>query len=100
MAVLEAWAFNLPVLMTKECNLPEGFEKGAALQIETTIEGIRHGLDKLFAYTDEQLAQIGDSGRSLVVEKFDWNVVRNQMYEVYEWILGKRKSAPETVILN
>lgn len=100
MAVLEAWAFNLPVLMTKECNLPEGFEKGAALQIETTIEGIRQGLDKLFAFTDEQLAQIGDSGRSLVVEKFDWNVVRNQMYEVYEWILGKRKSAPETVILN
>ena len=25
MAVLEAWAYGLPVLMTDHCNLPEGF---------------------------------------------------------------------------
>jgi glycosyltransferase involved in cell wall biosynthesis len=36
MAVLEAWAHAKPVLMTPECNLPEGFATGAALQIGTT----------------------------------------------------------------
>lgn len=30
MVVLEAWAAGTPVLMTPECNLPEGFEAGAA----------------------------------------------------------------------
>ena len=30
-AVLEAWSYGLPVLMTEACNLPEGFAAGAAL---------------------------------------------------------------------
>jgi glycosyltransferase involved in cell wall biosynthesis len=30
LAVLEAWAHGLPVLMTPHCNLPEGFARGAA----------------------------------------------------------------------
>ena len=38
MAVLEAWALAKPVLMTPECNLPEGFEANAALRIGTTPE--------------------------------------------------------------
>jgi len=33
MAVLEAWAYQLPVLMTRHCNLPEGFQARAAIQI-------------------------------------------------------------------
>ena len=45
MAVLEAWSFAKPVLMTPECNLPEGFEANAALRIGATPEEI--------AYTDE-----------------------------------------------
>jgi len=36
MTVLEAWAYAKPVLMTPECNLPEGFAAGAAVQIGTT----------------------------------------------------------------
>src|SRR6266481_4113388 len=39
-AVLEAWAYAKPVLMTPECNLPEGFGAGAALQIGTRPEEI------------------------------------------------------------
>ncbi len=31
MVVLEAWACGKPVLMTPQCNLPEGFEAGAAV---------------------------------------------------------------------
>ena len=34
-AVLEAWSYGLPVLMTEACNLPEGFAAGAALRIGT-----------------------------------------------------------------
>ncbi len=36
MSVLEAWAYGLPVLMTEECNLPEGFAAGAAIGIGGT----------------------------------------------------------------
>ena len=31
MVVLEAWAYGKPVLMTPECNLPEGFEASASI---------------------------------------------------------------------
>ena len=34
MAVLEAWSYSLPVFMTHECNLPEGFDEGAAIKIQ------------------------------------------------------------------
>jgi hypothetical protein len=33
-AVLEAWSHGKPVLMTPECNLPEGFTADAAICIE------------------------------------------------------------------
>jgi glycosyltransferase involved in cell wall biosynthesis len=36
MSVLEAWAYGLPVLMTEECNLPEGFAAEAAIRIGGT----------------------------------------------------------------
>jgi poly(glycerol-phosphate) alpha-glucosyltransferase len=49
MVVLEAWAYGKPVLMTPECNLPEGFAAGAAIRIETNVESIAAGLRKLFA---------------------------------------------------
>src|SRR5204863_365237 len=47
MTVLEAWAHAKPVLMTPECNLPEGFEANAALRIGTTSEEIAAGLRQL-----------------------------------------------------
>ncbi|NJM38461.1 MAG: glycosyltransferase, partial [Akkermansiaceae bacterium] len=33
-AILEAWAYRLPVVMTDFCNLPEGFQAGAAMRID------------------------------------------------------------------
>jgi poly(glycerol-phosphate) alpha-glucosyltransferase len=48
MVVLEAWAYGKPVLMTPECNLPEGFAANAAIRIETSVESIAAGLRQLF----------------------------------------------------
>ena len=42
--VLEAWSYGKPVLMTRECNLPEGFVTAAAIHIEPRLEGIAGGL--------------------------------------------------------
>ena len=43
MAVLEAWSYGLPVIMTPQCNIPVGFEAGAALQVESNPESIALG---------------------------------------------------------
>ena len=88
MSVLEAWAYGLPVVMTPECNLPEGFDAGAAVRITTGLEGVAGGLDELFSMSDSDLRSMGARGRELVRGRFTWQTVATQMREVYEWTLG------------
>jgi len=88
MTVLEAWAYSKPVLMTPECNLPEGFAAGAALQIGTSPEQIATGLKQLMEMTDDDRRAMGNRGRHLVETKFSWPRIGEQMRSVYEWTLG------------
>ncbi|WP_264503277.1 glycosyltransferase [Luteolibacter flavescens] len=88
MAVLEAWAYGLPVLMTEHCNLPEGFIAEAAIRIGTDSHSIAAGLADLFAGSGDALRSMGSNGRRLVEERFTWDRVAGQMRQVYEWILG------------
>ena len=88
MTVLEAWAYAKPVLMTAECNLPEGFATGAAVQIRTTPAEIAAGLKKLTEMSDSDRTAMGGRGRTLVATKFSWPRIGEQMRSVYEWVLG------------
>ncbi len=88
MTVLEAWAHAKPVLMTPECNLPEGFEANAALRIGTTPEEIAAGLKVLREMSDNDRSQMGNRGRALVATRFSWPRIGEQMRDVYEWVLG------------
>ena len=87
-AVLEAWSYGLPVLMTEPCNLPEGFAARAALRIGTDRSGIAAGLRQLFALSDAERRDIGVRGRALVRERFTWASVGAEMAAVYQWVLG------------
>lgn len=88
MAVLEAWAYNKPVLMTPECNLPEGFAANAALRVAPSAESIAQGVRLLLAARDSELAALGANGRRLAAEKFTWPKIATQMRSVYEWAIG------------
>jgi poly(glycerol-phosphate) alpha-glucosyltransferase len=88
MSVLEAWSYRLPVVMTPECNLPEGFSADAAIRIETGAESIALGLDSLFSMSESDLRSMGAKGRALVEERFTWKKIAAQMREVYDWMLG------------
>jgi glycosyltransferase involved in cell wall biosynthesis len=99
MAVLEAWAYTLPVVMTKQCNLPEGFQQNAAIEIDTSIESIANGLSQLFSSSKNDLQQMGNAGNKLVIEKFNWKTIAREMHKTYKWILEKGQS-PDNVILK
>jgi len=88
MSVLEAWAYGLPVVMTPECNLPEGFVSGAALEIRNSA-GDFEGMRTLIEMTDQERAAMGMRGRCLVEEKFTWPKVAAQMRQLYEEVLGR-----------
>jgi poly(glycerol-phosphate) alpha-glucosyltransferase len=89
MSVLEAWAYALPVLMTPECNLPEGFASGAALEIRSGEGSFQNGMRTLIEMTDQERAAMGLRGRRLVEEKFTWSKVAAQMRRLYEEVLGR-----------
>ncbi len=88
MAVLEAWSYGLPVLMTDACNLPEGFAAGAALRTEPEVVPMAGALRCLMAMSDADRRAMGARGRALVQERFAWPRVARQMKTVYEWLLG------------
>jgi len=87
MAVLEAWANNLPVLMTTPCNLTIGFEREAAIEITTKPDDIACGIDVLTSMSDDQRSAMGLAGKQLVQEQFTWQSVANQLFDVYQWLL-------------
>jgi poly(glycerol-phosphate) alpha-glucosyltransferase len=89
MVLLEAWAYGKPVLMTPQCNLPEGFEAGAALRIEPEEESILGGLTNFLAMEDTERERMGANGRALVQERFAWPVITAEMAAVYRWLAGR-----------
>jgi len=88
MAVLEAWACGKPVLMTPQCNLPEGFETGAAQRIEPEEKSIAGALTDFLSTGDAQRECMGAKGRALVLERFSWPVIAADMAAVYRWLAG------------
>lgn len=87
-AVLEAWAHALPVLMTPECNIPEGYSTGSAIRIGPTPPAITRGLLQLASMSDSERKAMGQNGRDLVSRAYNWNSVAIGMADVYRWILG------------
>jgi glycosyltransferase involved in cell wall biosynthesis len=96
MVILEAWAHGKPVLMTNECNLPEGFTADAAIRITANPEGIAQGLRELAALPDLARREMGERGRELVEQRFAWPKIAQDFQAVYEWIL-QRGPRPECV---
>ncbi len=87
MTVLEAWANGLPVLMTRECNIPAGFESGAAIEVTTQPEAMARVLAQSLARND--LADIGAKGRDLVTSRFNWASIVAELRSVYEWLTNR-----------
>jgi glycosyltransferase involved in cell wall biosynthesis len=97
MVILEAWAYGKPVLMTTQCNLPEGFAAGAAICVEPNAESLAQGLYTLFQSSISDLQSTGSRGRALVAARFNWARCAREMVEVYRWLLGSG-TKPSVVI--
>lgn len=86
-AILEAWAHSLPVFMTDNCNIPAGFDAGAALRISTNPDEQAEVLIKALQRRD--LPSIGQKGYMLVRDRYLWPQVVDNLADVYRWVLGR-----------
>ena len=89
MAVLEAWAYTLPVIMTDQCNLPEGFENKAAIRVSTEPESIAKGLMQLFGMSDSERTAMGENGYNLVKRDYTWDGIADKTLQLYRWLLNE-----------
>lgn len=97
LAVLHAWSFGKPVIMTAECNLGEGFDARAAIEIKPEVGSIKEGILQLIDAEAQKLVEVGNKGLELVKEKFTWDAVASELIEVYNW-MHSGKGIPSTII--
>jgi len=88
MAVLEAMACGLPVIITGKCNFPEVEKNKAGIIINGDVNPLAKALDNLLN-NPYLCKEMGENGRKLVREKFTWDKIANQMINLYEKIIYK-----------
>jgi len=90
MAVLEAWSYSLPVLMTSACNIAK--TNGGAVVIEPGIQGVLNGLRQLTELSESELQEMGKKGFDLVKNRYTWSSSAAKLVTAYDWIY---KGGPE-----
>jgi len=99
MAVLEAWAYSLPVLMTEFCNLPDGFISNAAFKIDVEPKLMSEQLEIFFNLPKSLIEELGKNGFHLIEKNYSWNIIAKKMVQLYEWILNCGEK-PEFVFIK
>lgn len=88
MAILEAAAAGLPVLLTDQCNFHELAAAGGAVEVSPDQAAVEAGLKRLLELSEAQRIDMGRRGMDLVSGSYTWPAIARQMLQVYEWLLG------------
>lgn len=88
-SVLEAWSYELPVLMTKECNISEAFSQSAAIEIGTNPDSIALGIMRMANFSTEERISMVEKAKEMLMKKFSWDVIGADMAQTYRWLLGE-----------
>lgn len=86
--VLEAWSYKLPVIMTPECNLNEGFVHNAAIKITSNPTDIANGIKLFLALSDVERKSMGEKGYMIVSNNYTWDTLALKYKQLYDWALG------------
>jgi glycosyltransferase involved in cell wall biosynthesis len=89
MAVLEAWSYGLPVVMTPQCNFADELAAGASLCVEANSEDILQGLRRLARMDDGDRRKMGAVGLKLCREHFSPAPISDKMAQIYRWVTAR-----------
>ncbi len=97
-SVLEAMGMGLPVVITRQCNLPEVSDFDCGWTIEPDSGQLASALRSLLSAPDRERSSFGKNGQRLVADRYSWPVIGKQMAAVYRWLAGG--CAPHTINLQ
>lgn len=87
-AVLEAMAAGLPVVVTPEVGLSREVEEaGAGLVLNGDPEILGPGIKSLLA-DPGRMREMGERGRDLASRRFAWSGIAREMEKVYQQVIG------------
>jgi len=86
-AITEALAMGIPVVVTRACHFPEISEVGAGVETDLDAGQIADGLERVLLDPD-RAQQMGQAGAALVRERFTWPGVARVTLECYREVLS------------
>lgn len=96
MVILEAWAAAVPAIMTSECNLPEGFAAGAAIECGYTAQALAPLLVQAATMEGEAWLAMARAAQGLATGTFDAGAVAATWADCYRGLVAGRAVAPGT----
>lgn len=97
MAILEALACRLPVVVTTACHFPELAEACGGIVVEPTATRVTSGLRALLERSESERADMAGRGRALVERDYTWQTQARRLADVYRWLSGGGP-APDAVV--
>lgn len=89
MAILEAMACGVPVVISENCHFPQVAQARAGLVVPLNADAIAKAL-QLVLQSEQQRRQMGQNGRRLVRSSYTWPQVAQQIIAAYQSALNKR----------
>ena len=89
-AILEAMAARLPVVITEGCNFPEVAEHGAGFVVEASETPVAEAISALLS-DDALRVHMGQRGRKLVTERYTWQETASTIADLYRSLVAKRQ---------
>jgi glycosyltransferase involved in cell wall biosynthesis len=96
MAILEALAARLPVVVTTSCHFPELAAADGGIVVAPTADAVTRGLRDLLERSPAERAELGRRGRALVERQYTWDRQARRLADIYRWVAGGGP-APEAV---
>jgi glycosyltransferase involved in cell wall biosynthesis len=97
-AVLEALAAGVPVVVTTSCHIPEVSLNRCGWVIKPAIGPLEQTFREFLSLSPKELYELGSNGRELALRRFHSSVVGNQMAQVYGWLQGGAKPAAVEIV--
>lgn len=88
-AVLEAMAARLPVVISEGCNFPEVAEHGAGFVVKASEKPVAEAISALLSDSPLRV-RMGERGRKLVTERYTWQATASKIAELYRTLVRKK----------
>jgi len=90
LVVAEALGCGIPVITTREAPWEELLTRNCGWWFNMGQKELEVALREALLSSPEALAQMGQRGSILVLEKYSWNFTGLELRKLYLWILGQR----------